>query len=144
MGERYEQRLLRTLASIYAIDIDPENVIESRDRLRALISSKVNYEMTTRAISEYFFGAVDVVLEGNIVRADALKDADSIRFIDYQAGKSGTFTREWSPLYKREDLFAVFEVERDARPVHYSEFPQHWGPVVVEHHSPAQRSRNSS
>ena len=140
MGERYEHRLLRTLSSVYGIDIDPENVTESRERLRALIVSKVNYEVTTRSVSEYFFGALEVILESNILQADALKDADSIRFVDYQPGKSGTFTRVWSPLHQRDDLFAAFEVERDARPVHYSEFALNRGPVPPEPHSEDQKS----
>ena len=130
MGERYEHRILRALASIYAIDIDEENVIESRDRLRAVIDSDVNNELNTRAISEGFADAVEVILETNLVHADALKDANSIRFVDYRAGRSGTFTREWSPIRPSSDLFALLETERDEQPVHYSEIAAHPGPVT--------------
>lgn len=38
-GERYEHRILRCLASVYGIDINIDNVQESRDRLRAVINS---------------------------------------------------------------------------------------------------------
>src|SRR5262245_38892990 len=36
-GGRYEHRILRCLSSIYGIDVDDQNVTESRDRLRAVI-----------------------------------------------------------------------------------------------------------
>ena len=131
MGGEYEHRILRAAASVYAIDIDTENVMESRDRLRALIARKMDDAMSTRSVSKGFSGALEVILETNILRADALKDADSIRFIDYQAGQAGTFTREWAPLKERDDLFMFLDVERDGHPVHYSELVKHPGPVAA-------------
>ena len=37
-GERFEHRVLRCLASIYGIDISADNVHESRERLRSVIT----------------------------------------------------------------------------------------------------------
>ena len=130
-GERYEHRILRALASIYAIDIDMENVVESRERLRAVIVSKIHYDLTTRQESKGFLDAIVVILATNIVCADALKDAHLIRFVDYKAGRSGTFLREWSPYITHDDLFAELEVERDARSLHYSELSSNLLPVTA-------------
>jgi len=86
------------LASIYAIDIDPENVQECKDRLRATVESHLSNDLNARVASEGFASAVEVILGTNIICADTLKDAHAIEFIDYQPGRRGTFVREWSPL----------------------------------------------
>jgi hypothetical protein len=120
-SERYEFRILRALASIYAIDIDEENIVESRARLRAVLVSKIDYDLTTRQESDGFADAVEAILITNVLRADALKDARSIRFVDYQSAGQGFFVREWSPYVETDDLLTALEIERDIRPVHYSE-----------------------
>lgn len=127
----YEHRILRALSSIYAIDIDPDNVQECKDRLQAVISSHLDNDLNTRVVSEGFASAAGVILETNIVCADTLKDAHAIEFIDYQPGRRGTFVREWSPLEtpggNQLDLFS--RRHRDEAPVHYSELCKWPGPV---------------
>lgn len=119
MGQRYEHRVLRALASIYAIDINEENVDESRERLRAVVNSHIDNDMNTKAVSQGFSEAVEVILETNIVLGDSMTARGDITFVDYRPGKSGTFTREWSPMDTQEgDLFALF-APRDETPVHY-------------------------
>lgn len=118
-GQRYEHRILRALASIYAVDINEENVEESRDRLRAVITSHIDNDMNTRAVSAGFSDAVEVILETNIVLGDSMLRRGDITLVDYQPGKTGTFTREWSQLDAQDgDLFALF-APRDGAPVHY-------------------------
>ena len=124
-GDRYEHRVLRCLASIYGIDIDPENVDDSRHRLREVLAQHV-VDPATR--TEGFWSAVDAILGTNIVRADTLADASVIELVSYQPSPGCTFVREWSPLEEQAeesqlDLFAVLpgEPQRDEFPVHYSE-----------------------
>ncbi len=117
----YEHRLLRTLASIYAIDIDPENVQECKDRLRAVINSHLDNDLNTRVASGAFASAVEVILGTNILCANTLKDANTIEFIDYQPGRRGTFTREWSTLGESGRQLGLFSIpKRDEVPLHYS------------------------
>jgi hypothetical protein len=132
-GERYEHRILRALASIYAIDISQDNVDESRERLRAVIVAHVDNDMNTKEPTPGLIDAVDAILATNILRGDTLADAGSIRLIDYQAGRSGTFTREWSYLdpSKNEDLFVLLDVSRDDEPIHYSELKLNPWPTVA-------------
>ncbi len=126
-GGRYEHRVLRCLASIYAVDIDRGNVRESRDRLRALMASHFDNDWNTQPPTAGLASAVDVILTTNIVRADMLADAQKIEFIQYHPGRGGTFTREWSLLEEPDaqlDLFgdpALTEPRKDATPVHYSD-----------------------
>lgn len=123
-GAEFEHRVLRCLASIYGIDIDPENVADSRRRLHAVTTFHVG---DPSARSDGFWSAVDVIVATNVVRADALADASVVELVSYQPGEGGTFVREWSPLEESEpadqmDLFALpGEPQRDAVPVHYAE-----------------------
>ena len=134
-GDHYEHRVLRCLASIYGIDIDPENVDDSRHRLREALAQHV---VDPAARTEGFWSAVDVILSTNIVRADTLTDASVIELVAYQPGKGGTFLREWSPLEEpaddsQLDLFAVLpgEARRDEVPVHYAELAANPKPMVA-------------
>ncbi|TDZ94281.1 type III restriction endonuclease subunit M [Mycobacteroides salmoniphilum] len=123
-AEEYEHRVLRCLASIYGIDIDGENVADSRLRLHAITTHHVG---GPAARTEGFWSAVDVILATNLVRADTLADASVIELVSYQPGKGGTFIREWSTLEEPEpaaqlDLFALQgEPQRDGVPVHYAD-----------------------
>ncbi len=47
-AQSYEHRLLRALASIYAIDIDPDNVAEAKDRMRHLLQSHLDNDLNTK------------------------------------------------------------------------------------------------
>lgn len=123
-GAEFEHRVLRCLASIYGIDIDAENVADSRRRLHAVTTFCVG---DPAARTNGFWSAVDVILATNIVRADTLADASVVELVSYQPGQDGTFVREWSPLEESEpadqmDLVALpGELRRDAVPVHYAD-----------------------
>ena len=136
-GERYEHRILRCLASTYGIDIDPENVTESRDRLRAVISSHLDRDLNTQAPTHGFATAVEAVLVTNIIRADTLLDSKHIVLVRYRPGRGATFTREWETLAEPEeapqlDLFGEYSgaSRRDSVGIHYSELALHPEPFV--------------
>lgn len=134
-GDRYEHRILRCLASIYAIDIHPENVEESKDRLRALINSHLDNDLNTQAVSPAFVAAAEEILRTNVICADTLADADKIVFIEYRPGRAGVFTREWFRMIedeRQQDLFTPAEPKRDVRPVHYSELKANREPVTAD------------
>lgn len=132
MGQRYEHRILRALASIYAVDINDENVEDSRDRLRAVINSHIDNDMNTVAVSPGFSDAVDVILTTNIVLGDTMSKRGDITFIDYKAGKGGTFTREWSPLdSQNEGLFALL-APVDETPIHYRDLAANPEPTTAK------------
>lgn len=128
----YEHRILRALASIYAIDIDPDNVKECKDRLRSVINSHLDNDLNTRVASEEFASAVNVILETNIICADTLRDAHAIEFVDYQHRSHGRFLREWSPLTGSGRQLELFSrAGRDEVPIHYSQLAKFPGPVAA-------------
>ncbi len=115
-GERYEHRILRCVSSIYGIDLDIDNVIESRDRLRAVVQSHLDNDLNTQAPTDGLASAVDLILSTNIIRADTLADAAKIELVQYHPGRGGTFTREWSFLKEpgnsaQLDLFGEIAAE---------------------------------
>lgn len=127
----YEHRVLRALASIYAIDIDLENVQECQDRLRTVLNSHLDNDSNTRVASEGFAAAAEVILGTNIICADTLQDAHAIEVVDYRAGPRGTFVREWSALATHGSQLTMFSRPgRDAVPVHYSQLARFPGPVT--------------
>lgn len=133
-GEDYEHAVLRCLASVYAIDICHDNVDESRHRMRSVIDAHVDKDPTAEVVSTAFADAAEVVLQTNVIRADALADGHAIELVEYQPGPAGTFMREWSwldPAAKEPTLFTVSVPRRDQRPIHYSELSRHPGPVLA-------------
>jgi len=134
-GDEYEHRILRCLASIYGIDIDQENVLDSRQRMNAVIAARVG-DPDARSVG--FWSAVATVLGTNIIRADTLADAQKIELVSYIPGKDCTFVREWSTLEEPEpdsqlDLFDAShgEPRRDAVPVHYTELAANPKPTTA-------------
>ncbi|WP_440711961.1 type III restriction endonuclease subunit M [Gordonia sp. FQ] len=132
-GQQYEHRILRALASIYAIDIDAENVAESKDRLRSVIISHLDNDLNTCEATAGFVGAVEAILRTNVVLADTLTDLDTIEWVDYHASPNGTFTREWSTVAAEQDQLDLFAVPKvDSKPVHYALLLANPEPVVTE------------
>lgn len=114
----YEFTTLRCAASIYAIDISNENVLESRARMRVVIDRQ--FHRSGYVPTPAFHDALTVILVSNIVYGDTLNDARSIRFIEWEAGDDETFVR--TPFYLEEpdhDLFYV--APEPLPPIHYSQ-----------------------
>jgi hypothetical protein len=130
-GERYEHRLLRCLSSIYGIDISSDNVLETQDRMRALLNSHLDNDPNTQAVSQAFVTAVEVILATNIIQADTLADAATIELVEYRPVPGCSVVREWSflePARNEENLFSALTQRKDAFPVHYSKLIDHPGP----------------
>lgn len=109
---------LRCAASIYAIDINDENVFEAQERMRAVIEKE--FSEKGHDPSPAFHDALTVILVSNIIHGDTLKDAQAIPFIEWQACPEETFIRTPSFLDEPEhDLFYV--PPEPMAPTHYSE-----------------------
>ncbi len=133
-GDRFEHRVLRCLGSIYGIDISEENVVESRERLRALVDQHVEIELKGDQPTAGFVGAVQAMLSTNVVCADTLAEAAEIELVEYRACAGATFVREWSrpldPTASDLNLLSL-PARRDEVPVHYSELGSAIGPTVA-------------
>lgn len=79
----YEFHLARALTTIYGIDICPENVHESRERLFIEIKSTLDIYKDTYTYSEYFLPLIKYILEVNIVVGDSINKSEDIEFIEF-------------------------------------------------------------
>lgn len=133
----FETAVLKALSSIYGIDIDPENVEQSRGFLKADIAHRMNLQLNTEPVTEGFWPAVDAILHTNIIRADTLKEAQQIRLVEYQwQRRAGCVIRQWSylePPAFELDLFAQAPetADRDATVIHYSLIADNPAPVTA-------------
>lgn len=116
--ERIEFALLRCLASIYAIDIDEQNVEEARDRMFAMVTAAAAFD--NGEASDAFCRAALEILRTNVVVGDSLSGADQIVFVEYTPLPGERFQRVLSELEPPEmDLF--YEPPTPLPTVHYSE-----------------------
>ena len=135
----FETAVLRALSSIYGIDIDPENVEQSRQFLKADIAHHLKENLNTISASEGFWTAVDAILSTNVIRADTLKDAQTIRLVEYHwQRKTGYVIREWSYLEEPAAQYDLFFDVRDQQQfddtaaVHYSRLAGSTAPAPVD------------
>jgi hypothetical protein len=134
-GERFEHRVLRCLASIYGIDICEDNVRESRERMRSVISGHLEEHLNPDAPTSGFDQAVETILGTNVVCADSLADAAECELVEYRPASGGTFTREWSrPLDPAAGELNLFSLPPrcDEVPVHYSELARQTEPTAAD------------
>jgi hypothetical protein len=134
-GERLEHRVLRCLASIYAIDISDDNVRDARGRMRTVVTEHLACHLGADDPTASFGDAVGAILQTNVIRADTQADAAEIEMVEYQPGSAGTFIREWShPLdsVANEPSLFLLDVRRDEVPVHYSELARQTEPVRAD------------
>lgn len=121
--DEYEHRLLRGIASIYGVDISPENIGEARTRLAHTLLEHYREDAPTVEPTHGFLTAAALVLGDNVVVGDTLNRADQVELCDWQAHPGGCFRRVWSyalvPTADR-DLFWGERVQ-DKTPVHFSE-----------------------
>jgi hypothetical protein len=121
--EHYEHRLLRAIASIYGVDISPDNVAEARGRMAHTLLDHYQTDANTVEPTVGFLNAAAAILGANIVCGDSRADASRIELCDWRPVSGGRFQRVWSyalvPPAER-DLFWAERVQ-DAEPVHYAQ-----------------------
>lgn len=121
--EQYEHRLLRAAASIYGVDISPENVTEARARLAHALLEHYQSDANTIRPTAGFLNAAALILGDNVVVGDTLNAADQIELCDWQPRPGGFFQRVWSyalvPPHERDLLWS--ERIQDDKPVHFAD-----------------------
>ena len=120
--EHYEHRLLRSVASIYGVDISMDNVTEARARMVHTLLSHYQADAPTVEPTVGFLNAAALIIGDNIMLGDCLNDADRLEFCDWQPSAGGCFQRVWSCALVPEHEQTLFWQERiqDTEPVHYS------------------------
>lgn len=130
--EHYEHRLLRAAASIYGVDISPENITEARARMAHILLSHYQSDANTIEPTPGFLHTAALILGDNIVVGDALNGAHEIELCDWNPRLGGCFQRVWSFALVPLDERNLFWAERcqDTEPVHYTEMTQPKAPTT--------------
>lgn len=119
----YEYFSIAALASIYGIDIDLENVQESRLRMRALLLDSYSYKLNTARPTRGYFRAVDYVLDRNIVHGDFLNGTDDIHFTEFTSVNGSMFGQK---VFRLSDLLIKEgSLELEASPI-FGVKPKHY------------------
>lgn len=121
--EQYEHRLLRAVASIYAVDIAEDNIAEARARLAHQLLSHYANDAPGTDPTLGFQNASGAIIKANVVVGDSINRADSIELCDWKPSSGGRFQREWSFALVPQDERGLFWHERleDPDPIHYSQ-----------------------
>lgn len=136
--EQYEHQLLRAVASIYGIDISPENVTEARARMAHVLLSYYQVDANTIAPTTGFLTGAAVIIGDNIVVGDTLNAADQIELCEWRPGPGGCFQRVWSQALippADRDLFWEERVQ-DHAPIHYTELGARVGDAAANNGRP--------
>lgn len=82
--KNFEFFILRSLTTMYGIDICPENIKETRQRLYLGIKSFYDLQRGSAIYSEGFFESVQYILEKNIQVGDTINKPDEIFFTEFK------------------------------------------------------------
>ena len=97
----FEFYALMSLASLYAVDIDPANVGEARERLRVHLKDFYSSKLNTMRSTPGFYAAVEYVLCRNVQQGDMLGGTDFLCFTEFSAPRPYKFTQR---VYRFSDL----------------------------------------
>jgi|OM-RGC.v1.014789270 hypothetical protein len=108
----FEFAALRALSSIFAVDIDPRNIDQARQRMLD--------EMRSLSVDGDCLEAAQVILQSTVVTGDTLSAPQSIQFIRYQAQPVERFKRTIEFL-EQPEMHLFYEPPGDLADVHFSE-----------------------
>ena len=91
-------------ASIYGVDIDPQNIKEARLRMKERIIDHYSNALNTRSRSEQFDTVIESVLKTNIIRGDMINGINKIKFTEYTSPKPNKIQRR---IFRLVDLLTA-------------------------------------
>jgi len=83
----FEFYILRSLSTMYGIDICPENVEETKQRLYTYIKSFYDLNKGSSIYSLGFFESIHYILNKNILRGDTINEPEFIIFTEFKVKK---------------------------------------------------------
>lgn len=101
--KEFEFYALMAFTSIYAVDIDPDNVADARERLCVHLKDLYSRQLNTYKPTAGFYDSVRYVLRLNIQLGDMLQGTDTLCFTEFSAPRSYKFTQR---VFRFSDLLA--------------------------------------
>lgn len=84
-----EFSVLKTLSTIYGVDIAEDNIEECKKRLRSVV-----FEYLKKKSSEGFLLAMDEIMRTNLIVGDMLNGKDKVYFVEYTTPMKNFFIRK--------------------------------------------------
>lgn len=81
--DHVEFNILRALSSIYGVDISPENVSESIERMIIHVKDWYSEKLHTLQPNDKFYTSVEYILKQNIVVGDMINGVKEIVFVEF-------------------------------------------------------------
>lgn len=110
--DEFEFYTLIALASIYAIDIDQENIAEARLRLEALILAIYSDRQNTKKMKPGFKRSLGYILMHTVLVGDSINGADRIFFTEFGSPKPLYFQER---VYRFSDIIAANKTPNSVR-----------------------------
>ncbi len=79
----FEFNIIKSISSIYGIDISEDNIIEARERLLILIKSFYSNNRNTNKAQDGFYETVNYILIKNIFQGDTIRRQEDIFFSEF-------------------------------------------------------------
>ena len=106
-----EFKIIIAVASIYGVDIDKENIINSQKRIKNIVLNFYKKKFKTSVVPEYFEKIITKIISSNIIVGDLLNGIGKIKVIEYS---EVPINRVQKRLFKFEDLlYPDEEIFRD-------------------------------
>ena len=106
-----EFKIIITVASIYGVDIDSENITKSQKRMKKIVIDFYKKKLKTKIVPEYFENIITKVISKNIIVGDLLNGTEEIEVIEYS---EVPINRVQKRFFKFEDLlYPDDEIFRD-------------------------------
>lgn len=106
--EKIEYKLLRIVASLYGVDICPQNVNDCRDRLLQEVKDFWSNTYNTAKLSEKFWSKLKTIVARNIIAGNTLEPA-SLEITEWSRPSEGTF---------KPKVFTLLELQKDSPIAH--------------------------
>jgi hypothetical protein len=122
-----EFMLIKTISSIYGVDIMQDNIEEAHERLKVTIKNFFYENYNTRKVNFGFWDSIDWVLKKNIVMGNTMTDPDKVIFLDYGSPKKLYFKIKEFYLQKPKNHDNLFEESKQLNKyklTHYLDLPK--------------------
>ena len=100
----FEFYTIMALASIYGVDIAPDNIKEARQRMKNVIIDRFSDIQNSRQPTDGFYKSVDYILKHNIIKGDMLNGEQKIKFTEFTSPKIYKFQQR---VFRLVDLIGA-------------------------------------